>query len=134
MCSERDEQQRPQIGTIQDSIDAEPELDLTQDTHKEIPGCGCEKCRETRRQRRNNGKWVGYDYIDPKEVKSLAPIGIAAGESENHCYLLCSRRLMGFILKSRKWGESIVYPSKPRLKPDLTVYTKCRASRRGMLQ
>jgi hypothetical protein len=100
---------------------------------QEVPGCPCDSCREARR-RRNRGKWSGYDYIDPKKVKSLASIAVAAGFSEKHSYLLCGGRLMGFILKSRKWGKSTVYPSQPHLKPDLTVPTnaeplECNAAR-----
>lgn len=95
--NEKDEQ-RPKIGEVDDSGTAEGTLD----TGKEIAGCNCDSCVDFR-SRKNKGKWAAYDDIDPKKVESLDSICMAAGCSAKHCYLLCSCRVMGFILKSRLW-------------------------------
>ncbi|KAF7502671.1 hypothetical protein GJ744_005284 [Endocarpon pusillum] len=95
LSNEATEGERPQIGPVEDG--SEPK--------EVVAGCNCEKCNEARTRRGVGGKskWAAYDNIDPKEVKSLAGKGLTAGCSEKHCYLLCGRRLMGFLLKSRKW-------------------------------
>ncbi|KAK6857300.1 hypothetical protein PG995_007487 [Apiospora arundinis] len=48
--------------------------------------------------------WHAYDNIDPKSP-SLDLKDCRVGQDRRHRYLLCPRRVIGFILKSRNWDQ-----------------------------
>ncbi|CAJ2499893.1 Uu.00g027460.m01.CDS01 [Anthostomella pinea] len=48
------------------------------------------------------GRWKEYDLIDPLKDSPLELVGGPDADA-NHRYMLCSKRLMGFALKSRTW-------------------------------
>lgn len=68
--------------------------------------CPCEQCHGLRPHPPSKFMWIDYDLIDPAKVGSLDLPGGPRGLK--HRYLLCARRLMGYVLKSRKWGELIL--------------------------
>ena len=65
--------------------------------------CSCDDCRGKRAHPPPGFQWTDYDLIDPLTTQTLELPGGPHGK--NHRYLLCSRRLFGFVFKSRKWGE-----------------------------
>lgn len=79
--------------------DLPPETGLTDDDS--IPGivasCDCDSCIAIRSQGRNS-KWSGYDDIDPKREDVV----LTAEQ-----FLLFPRKVPGFVLKSRTWGEEL---------------------------
>jgi hypothetical protein len=48
-------------------------------------------------------RWVEYDLINPFKEESLKLSDDHVDPM--HRYLLCSKRLMGFVLKTRTWGK-----------------------------
>ncbi|CZR56708.1 related to TOB3 (member of AAA-ATPase family) [Phialocephala subalpina] len=71
------------------------------DLGKNLPACPCEGCLGLRPHPPSDFPWTNYDMINPLDEKSLElPEGY---EDRDHRYLLCTRRLMGFVLKSRSW-------------------------------
>jgi len=84
---------RPHIGKVKDKTIIEGD-DYNDD---EIEG-----------QKDPTFKWACYDNINPKVTKTLDLDGEAMGVSAKHRYFLCPKRVIGFVLKSRKWGMSII--------------------------
>lgn len=83
---------RPTLGELQDSED--------------VSRCWCIDCRENPQRNRNSGfLWSKYDNIDPKITKSLNLENPDTGEISRHRYLLCPKRVMGFLLTKRKFGK-----------------------------
>lgn len=71
--------------------------------------CFCPECTEKAMKReqetgRPASPWELYEHIDPKVTKSLEKIDPVSGKVDKHRYLLCPKRVWGFVLKSRKWG------------------------------
>ncbi|KAI1844808.1 hypothetical protein JX266_009036 [Neoarthrinium moseri] len=82
-----------------EEVDAEPELvdDLGVGTQK----CPCDECMGLRPHPPQNFRWKEYDLINPLKEKTLE---LLEGQNDPlHRYLLCSKRLMGFVLKTRSW-------------------------------
>lgn len=63
-----------------------------------LEGCSCESCTRARNLVKP-GKWATYDNIDPKDPDVKL--------TKDH-FLLFPRKIPGFILKSRKWGMSLI--------------------------
>lgn len=73
------------------------------DTGGDRAPCPCEMCCMKRPHPPRSFPWTEYDVINPALEKSLElPEGY---EDRQHRYLLCTRLLMGFVLKSRTWGK-----------------------------
>lgn len=68
-----------------------------------LPTCHCKPCNIIRESRAFiRSPWEGYDSIFLEDQKTL----------DSQRYLLCPRRLCGFILKSRSWGKyRLILPS-----------------------
>ena len=49
--------------------------------------------------------WNGYDNINPINTTDLEVVDSKTREINRHRYLLCPRKVLRFILKSRKWGR-----------------------------
>lgn len=84
-----------------DKESREPELvdDLGVGSQK----CPCEECMGLRPHPPQNFPWRIYDLIDPYNEKTLdLPDDF---DDPKHRYLLCCKRLMGFVLQSRRWGR-----------------------------
>ncbi|KAI1774648.1 hypothetical protein F4818DRAFT_418514 [Hypoxylon cercidicola] len=81
--------------------EAEKEPKLAEDVGNGSAMCPCKDCQGLRSHPPSKFLWIDYDLIDPTKVESLdlpsGPRGV------KHRYLICSRRLMGFVLKARKW-------------------------------
>ena len=76
-------------------------------------GCNCEICRPGNLSaipKNSNYEikvpWESYDNIDPKKTASLDLPYSSKEKNKKHRYLLCSKKVIGFILKSRKWGKA----------------------------
>jgi hypothetical protein len=69
-----------------------------------LPKCSCEDCGGKRSHPKKDYLWAKYDFIDAVVTNTLGSIDGAIKEPDRHCYLLCTRRLFGFVLKSRTWG------------------------------
>lgn len=68
--------------------------------------CPCEKCHSKRPHPPPRDPWSEYDMILPTLEHGLElPEGYPDKE---HRYLICTRRLMGFALKTRTWGTSLL--------------------------
>lgn len=68
--------------------------------------CPCEKCHLQRPHPLPQDPWSEYDMILPTLEHGLElPEGYPDTE---HRYLICTRRLMGFALKTRTWGTSLL--------------------------
>ncbi|KAI2622556.1 P-loop containing nucleoside triphosphate hydrolase protein [Hypoxylon sp. NC1633] len=81
--------------------DMEKEPRLVEDMAEVSTRCLCDSCLGLRQHPPSKFLWTEYDLIDPSKVESLDfPNG---PRDPKHRYLLCSRRLMGFVLKSRTW-------------------------------
>jgi hypothetical protein len=85
--------ERPEVGKIQD--------------WDGISQCECDDCT-TNLKRDHHSKfiWTAYDNINPKETETLEFTDPITGAVSRHRYLLCPKRVIGFVLKSRNWGES----------------------------
>ncbi|XEV04991.1 hypothetical protein FSHL1_010278 [Fusarium sambucinum] len=79
---------KPQIGRVKDRTHGDGE----DDDDDEVDG-----------QKDPTFKWANYDNINPKIIKTLALDGAATGVSANHRYFLCPRKVIGFVLKPRRW-------------------------------
>lgn len=86
--------------------EAEKEPRLVNDIGDGSTRCLCESCLGLRPHPPSNFIWTEYDLIDPTTVKSL-DLPDRPEKELKHRYLICSRRLMGFVLKSRQWGKSL---------------------------
>ncbi|KAK6839088.1 hypothetical protein PG987_004954 [Apiospora arundinis] len=79
--------------------------------------CACDECHGKRVHPPPGFLWKDYDLIDPSTTKNLELPGGMDGP--NHRYLLCSRRLFGFVFKSRDWEVlDVRFCSLPRIQPD----------------
>ncbi|RFN54455.1 p-loop containing nucleoside triphosphate hydrolase [Fusarium flagelliforme] len=81
---------RPHIGKVKDRTVTEG--DDYDDDDDEIEG-----------QKDPTFKWACYDNINPKVTKTLDLDRETIGVSAKHRYFLCPKRVIGFVLKSRKW-------------------------------
>ncbi|KAI4861955.1 P-loop containing nucleoside triphosphate hydrolase protein [Hypoxylon rubiginosum] len=81
--------------------EAEREPKLAEDVGDSSALCPCEQCLGLRQHPPSKFMWIDYDLIDPTKVESLDLPGGPRGVK--HRYLICSRRLFGFVLKARKW-------------------------------
>lgn len=81
---------------------------------EDVSLCQCDDCKENHQiNQDSNFIWSQYDNIDPKQTKSLDLKDPVTGEISKHRYLLCPKRVMGFLLTGfRKWGNftSIIIP------------------------
>ncbi|KAK8024477.1 P-loop containing nucleoside triphosphate hydrolase [Apiospora rasikravindrae] len=76
--------------------------------------CSCDDCRGKRAHPPPGFQWKDYDLIDPLTTQNLELPGGLHGI--NHRYLLCSRRLFGFVFKSRKWAiKLLVMPEERKM-------------------
>jgi hypothetical protein len=57
-----------------------------------IPNCSCSRC-STLSKKTKKSPFAGYSRINPVNVKELTP----------HQYFLCTRSVIGFVLKIRSW-------------------------------
>ncbi|KAI1081971.1 P-loop containing nucleoside triphosphate hydrolase protein [Whalleya microplaca] len=64
--------------------------------------CPCPTCLGLRPHPPPGFIWTKYDLIDPSNETTLE-LSDGPEEDIKHRYLLCSKRLMGFALKSRSW-------------------------------
>ncbi|RYC61934.1 hypothetical protein CHU98_g4282 [Xylaria longipes] len=91
-----------------------------------VAGCSCDSCKGYRsRLEFTMFKASGlvhdlgeYDSIDPNTVQSLETEDTAQGS--RHRYLICSRNLMGFVFKTRKWETldvAFCHDTKPNKSP-----------------
>ncbi|KAI0178878.1 P-loop containing nucleoside triphosphate hydrolase protein [Hypoxylon sp. FL1284] len=81
--------------------EAEKEPKLAEDIGDGSSQCPCEDCLGLRPHPPSKFIWIDYDLINPTLVESLDLPGGPRGLK--HRYLICSRRLMGFVLKARTW-------------------------------
>ncbi|KAK7972492.1 hypothetical protein PG988_006626 [Apiospora saccharicola] len=81
-----------------------PVLGEIADLGEGLSACSCDDCRGKRVHPPPGFQWTDYDLINPTTTTSLELPGGSHGK--DHRYFLCSRRLFGFVFKSRKWGRS----------------------------
>ncbi|KAI0020756.1 ATPase [Xylariomycetidae sp. FL0641] len=74
---------------------------LVEDLGPGSASCPCKECKGLRKHPPTKFIWKNYDLIDPEEVTSLDLPPEPRGTK--HRYLICSRRLGGFVLKTRTW-------------------------------
>lgn len=80
---------------------------------KEIAGCDCSICRKAREEKSEliHKPRTDYDNLSIKKIGELVDdSGCRIG------YLLCSRKLKGFVFSSRVWGEIFLFQSILRFK------------------
>ncbi|TWU71120.1 hypothetical protein ED733_001833 [Metarhizium rileyi] len=98
----------PRSGNVAKSQMANFKVD---DTGEDRASCPCERCCMKRPHPPRSFPWAEYDVINPTVEKSLElPEGYA---DRNHRYLICTRLLMGFVLKSRTWEKLDVACCQP---------------------
>ncbi|KAK8071311.1 P-loop containing nucleoside triphosphate hydrolase [Apiospora hydei] len=79
--------------------------------------CSCDDCLGKRVHPPPGFQWAAYDLIDPRVTKTLELPGSSHGK--DHRYLLCSRRLFGFVFKSRRWEVlDVKFCSPARIQPE----------------
>lgn len=97
----RYERDSPKVSSYKDI----PILGEIADLGMGLSACSCDDCRGKRVHPPPGFQWADYDLINPLTTASLdLPEG---PNGTKHRYLLCSRRLFGFVFKSRKWGQSL---------------------------
>jgi hypothetical protein len=72
---------------------------------EELANCLCGECHGRRPHPLPGFRWADYDLLDPNLKLDLELPG--SPEGPRHRYLLCSRVMHGFILKSRTWGKRL---------------------------
>ncbi|KAK8102066.1 hypothetical protein PG984_015212 [Apiospora sp. TS-2023a] len=82
-----------------------PILGEIADLGEGLSACSCDDCCGKRVHPPPGFQWTDYDLINPTTTTSLELPGCSHGK--DHRYFLCSRRLFGFVFKSRKWGKSL---------------------------
>lgn len=81
-----------------------PDICEIDDIGNDLAKCTCDYCYGRKPHPLPGFRWKDYDLWDPSVHVDLEFLG--APERDCHRYLLCSRLLYGFVLKSRTWGES----------------------------
>ncbi|KAF2104080.1 P-loop containing nucleoside triphosphate hydrolase protein, partial [Rhizodiscina lignyota] len=97
-----------------------PVVDLGERNAGGIPGCSCERCVALNSKTKRS-PFAGYARINPVNVKQLTP----------HQYFLCTRSIIGFVLKIRSWQRlDVGYFSEPKFKvsmiDDLVIQKETR--------
>lgn len=79
--------------------------------------------------------WREYENINPKEMDSLDIVDPTTSTKNRHRYLLCPKKVIGFVLKSRNWGMLCVGTHTSKLVTNQSsMLTLTRSARYRVLQ